>query len=165
MRRPIGVTVAALIMGLLVVPELVWALFLLFSMTRAGIDFSGQRTGWLDWPNLAEMLAALALVGWSGATAGGLLHMSPWARRSAVWIGGVFLMIGISLNVQYLWESIHATVQQASTSVAAYLGFDLARSSSVWVSLSFLILGTWWLVYFRLTSVRFSFIEAALRPE
>jgi hypothetical protein len=168
MKRPIGLVLSAIVLTLA-------ALFLLLSsalMAFAGLFAQNQPTISAA-PHVALFLmlaisifyAALAV--WAILTVIGILRLRPWARYSILIIGGGLAAIGVfgavgTLLSRSMIPNIHAQQPTASDPHIA----SIVLAVILGINLLIATVGTWWLVYFTLPSVRaiFSSPDLLLQP-
>ncbi|MGB9145557.1 MAG: hypothetical protein WCC14_07035 [Acidobacteriaceae bacterium] len=158
MRRPVGVIIAAILLGAI-------ALFGIVGETAAlGLTFFYHSPLIPNLPFIRPfmvvtngvLLLFFLLCAW---TVAGLFRMRGWARISTATIGGVVAFFSLLTGVAVLWAGrftqylppgpSSGTVQTVLSMVAGFY-FVVA------------LVGIWWLVYFNLASVRMAF--AASRP-
>lgn len=158
MRRPVGVIIAAIILGLIAL---------------MGICVEGVALGVAIFyhspviPNLPFVRPVMVLASGMGLlfflfcawTVVGLFRMRGWARIATAVIGGVVCFFSLLNAGAMLWVSrfAHLLPPGPSSNVVSMVLVGL-------VAFYFLIalVGVWWLVYFNLASVRAAF--AASRP-
>ncbi|MGB9030030.1 MAG: hypothetical protein WCC27_07925 [Acidobacteriaceae bacterium] len=155
MRRPAGVVVAAVVLGLM-------ALMGIFgSLGSMAITIFMQ--GGPTMPAVPGMRAVMVLTTglmfcfslFCGWTVVGLFRMQRWARYSILALGGLeFLFCALLSGVMILVRNTPppATAETASPIALQSMFLGLAAVYGV-----FSLIGAWWLVYFNLASVRAAF--------
>ena len=147
MRRPLGVILAGIVLGLIALvgtlTELVslWAAIFMHTPGVAvglrGIMITGTLV----------QLVCLVACGW---TAVGLFRLSRWARIATIVIGAVMAFfaalsgVGILLMRKGAVLPTGPAAPQVQTVLAAFAAFCFLLS----------LIGVWWLIYFNLGSVR-----------
>lgn len=158
MRRPVGVILAAIILGVI-------ALFGIFGETAAlGLAFFYHSPLIPNLPFIRPLMVVsnglvLLFFLFCAWTVVGLFRMRGWARISIAVIGGVIAFFSLMMGAVMLWAgrfTQYLPPGQSSGMVQTVL--------SMMAGFYFLIalVGIWWLVYFNRRRVRDAF--AAFRP-
>jgi hypothetical protein len=164
MKRPIGVILSAIVLGLA-------ALFLLLMaalMAFAG-HFARHRLSTTASPHLAILFilgisvfyAILAV--WAILTVIGILRLRSWARYSILVIGGGLAGIGTLMALgTVLTRTMFATTMPPRSPAPNphIMAVIFAVSIAIYVLIA--ITGIWWLVYFNLRTTREFFLDPSL---
>jgi len=163
MKRPIGLILSAIVLGLATL-----LLLLMTALTAFAAIFSGRQPSiatsphWVIYLMLAVSIFYAALAVWGILTVIGILRLRSWARYSILIIGGglaVFNVIAIFGTL--LSRTMLPTLQAQQPAV------DPNIMSIVFVVLTVIYLlvamiGIWWLIYFNLRSIRELFSNPAM---
>ena len=158
-RRPVGVTIAAILLGLLACVVFLLASFMLAAVVHRSptVHFSATATAMkvstMVMLFVASSLAMFVVVG--------LFRMRRWARFGilifgalmAVWYGVLAIRVGAA--------SVSHPTLSVDSSPSAMTQFALALIER---HLLMTLIGVWWLVYFNLPRVRQVFAVRALGP-
>lgn len=158
MRRPAGVMIAAVMLGLMTAFGLLGCVFAALGM------FLGAAMPQMAGVRVAMTASELLMLAWflfCGWTVVGLVRMQKWARYAAMAIGGcVALFSGIASVGLYL---VRDNVPPPATPSPVPMNLIFAGIAGFYGLLA--LLGGWWLVYFNLRGVRAAFAgEAASEP-
>ena len=163
-RRPAGVILSAIVLGLAAA-----FLLLMAAVTLFGLLMKGHLPPMATAPGIApppmifvEVSVALVscfyftLAGWAIATLVGLIRMRPWARISIMVIGGGLAVMGLMFAlVSFALPTMMRTMPMPPNGSPAMLrGVFIGMAV---VSLLVAALGVTWLVYFALRSTREAF--------
>lgn len=169
MRRPVGVTVAALILGLMALfGLLVIALSFaeMFLMDSPALhEAAGTRTTMAGFDLISACFFVFCL--W---TVVGLFRLRRWARYSVVVIGAALFLLSLAISALLL--VVRRFIPAAPPAKMSAAQFHLASGLLIFIAvvyLAFALIGLWWVIYFNLKSVRRAFaaakIGAILREE
>jgi hypothetical protein len=173
MKRPIGLILAIIVLGMAALGQLLFAAFMLFVSFVAKHDSSGPYTpntpgapfnpAIMAYVFLGFALFVVLLAIWAITTAIGLLRLRNWARISILIIGGGMVFLGslstVGLIFTWIIQSrlpppphLSHTMQMATFSImSAFYIFILA-------------IGVWWLVYFTRATTRSLFVRPLSHP-
>jgi hypothetical protein len=164
MRRPAGVVVAAVVLGLMALIAILCTLGSLVAsiFVHPPMTIPGFRVIMVTFN-----LVALAIFGFCGWTVVGLFKMRRWARIAVVVIGGVDFFFCAVAGIGMLAARKLFPVMPPPPAGMAQPGVDLSALPMVFEAIAafyfFLaLIGVWWLVYFNLPSVRAAFSGANL---
>ena len=153
MRKPAGVIVAAVILGIIALLGLFVAMVAIGAIVLAHNPIV-RNAPEVRAAGAAVMALILVFFAWCAWTVIGLLRMRPWARISAVIVGGIIFVFCAVGGVGLLLARglapaipLGATGIQAQTLILEVAGFYFLAS----------LIGLWWIVYFNLASVRAAF--------
>jgi len=163
-RRPVGVILSAIVLGLGAVFQLLSAAVTLFGALMMGhLPPTPSAPGVAPPPMIFVKVSValvscfyLALAGWAIATLVGLIRMRPWARISIMVIGGGLTAMGLMFAlVSFALPTMMRTMPMPPNGSPAMLrGVFIGMAV---VSLLVAALGVTWLVYFALRSTREAF--------
>lgn len=164
MRRPAGVVVAAVILGLM---ALVATLGTLVSLVASVVMHPPVTVPGFRFIMVVFNLVALGLFGFCGWTVVGLFKMRRWSRVAIVVIGGLDFFFCSVAGVGMLAARKLVPAIPPPPAGMAQPGLDLSALPMVFDAIAafyfFLaLIGVWWLVYFNLPSVRAAFSGAGL---
>lgn len=164
-RRPAGVVLSAVILGLAALLQLLMAAVTLFSAIAIGrhSDITLTAPG-VTPPPPGFLAAAIALMAcfylvlavWAIATLAGLLRMKPWARISIMIIGGGLAFVGLmsALSCFAAPMLLQTAPMPPGTNPAVLHGVFLIVAV---FSLLIAALGVAWIIYFALRRTREAF--------
>jgi hypothetical protein len=174
MKRPVGVILTSIVLGLCAGIQLLMALSMLvitFGMSHlpappldsssypSGYPPAPEMAGFINGVVVAEGVFFLLLAAWAIATLVGLVRLRNWARYSVVVIGGCLVALG---GVGVLGLVMFALFMPASglpTNLPPHtMQFILVFEGFLFALMA--ALGVWWLVYFNLRSVKEFFLPA-----
>jgi hypothetical protein len=158
MRRPAGVTVAAVVLGLMTLMGVLGVMLsLAASMLLPHLPVSGVQFRALL---VCSNLLALAFFVYCAWTVIDLFRLRRWARISAIVIGSLLFLVSLLAGLAILAARRFASLipQSGPTPV------DVTQIFVVMAAFYFLIalIGLWWIVYFSLPSVRSAFVSPTL---
>jgi hypothetical protein len=163
-RRPVGVVLSAIVLGVAAAFLLLLAASTLFSLLMLGhLPPTATAPGVVPpSPVFVEVSVALvgcfhlALAGWAIATLVGLVRMKPWGRISIMVIGGGLAVMGLMFAlVSFALPTMMRTMPMPPNGSPAMLrGIFIGMAV---VSLLIAALGVTWIVYFALRSTRNAF--------
>ena len=162
-RRPVGVILAAIVLGLASLFLLVMAALTLLGAligAHAPVNPGGQPApaGLIVGISVATAFFYTALAGWAITTLVGLVRLRPWSRISIMIIGGGTVVIGLFSACLFLaMPTLMASMPMPQNASA-----DPHLLRTVFFSIAFACLlvssiGVWWLVYFSLHRIREAF--------
>ena len=172
MKRPVGVTVSAV---LLLLGSLVLTLFAVLAVVGGAIGTSQPhgagapampQPGFLMAVMIGEAALILAMAVWGFITFTGLLRMRPWARISMLVIGGgqallagptsiiMFALVFVPFPLPPSPDAAHAEMAQAFVKYF-FAGFALVAALHA-------ALGVWWVVYFARKKMAAAFASAGV---
>lgn len=160
MRRPVGVILAAVVLGCIALFGILGCLLTLAVTFFLHNPIIQQAPGVRTIVGVLEC-AMLVFFLWCVWTVVGLFRMKLWARLSIIVIGGiVFVLSALAALGTFLARGFAPPLPAGSAPVnmqAVFIGVALFYFC---VSL----IGVWWLVYFNLPSVRAAFAPARVLP-
>lgn len=163
MRRPAGVIVAAIVLGLMALMGIFWSLVSLV------VSFLVQNPAMPPVPGMRAVMAVtmvlmLCFFLYCGWTVVGLFRMRPWARYSILVIGGLEFSFSLLLcAAMILMRNMPPPMPPGGPpSPIGYHAIFLGMA--LFYGLLGLI-GLWWLVYFNLPSVRAAFTASVSAAE
>ena len=168
MKRPIGLILAVIVLGLTATLALLTAAGMAFSaatLASHGLAMPASPAG--PPPPSAHLTAIvfgvtaivfLLFAAFAIATVVGLLGLRNWARYAVLSIGGLLAFVGFSsLAALAMLPSILAASQPPAAALTPTMMHGvLAIGGLIYGSIA--ALGTWWLVYFNLRSVKAYFL-------
>jgi hypothetical protein len=164
MRRPAGVVVAAVVLGLMAVLAILGTIVSLVAsmVIHPPVTIPGFRV-----IMVVFNLVALGIFGFCGWTVAGLFKMRRWARIAIVVIGGLEFAVCAVAGFGVLAVRHLVPVVPPPPPGMAQPGLDLSAVPmiiEVMAAFYFFLalIGVWWLVYFNLPSVRAAFSGANL---
>jgi hypothetical protein len=163
MKRPIGIILSAIVLGLAALSLLLLTALMIF----AGL-FASHQPSTAATPHAVMFLmlgvsvfyAILAV--WAILTVIGILRLRQWARYSILVIGGGLAGIGILLALGTVFSrTLFSTMPHRGPApdphiMAAVFAFVIA------LYILIAIIGIWWLVYFNLRTTRELFLDPSL---
>jgi hypothetical protein len=159
MKRPVGLILSASVLSLAAIFQLLMTALMAFASV-----FATHQPGTAAMPHfvtyfmLAISVLYAALAVWAILTVIGILRLRPWARYSILIIGGGLAVMGVLGTLGTLVSRATVKAQQPTADPRV-----LAIVLMVMVAMGLLIaaVGTWWLIYFNLRSIRDLFRSAA----
>jgi len=156
MRRPAGVTIAAVLLGIVAaVGILCTASGLVFAIFTHNRILPNAFRPYVVFTNAIGLCFFL----WCGWTVVDLFRMRPWARISAAVIGVLVIVFSAVAGGGVLAARRYAGAIPAGAST-----LDVS-SVMTWIAISYFVLaaiGLWWVIYFNLAGVRAAFGAAQL---
>lgn len=150
MRRPAGVTAAAVVLGLMTAMGLLGCVFAVLGIFLAPPVPSVANVRIIMAATDLLMLAWCLFCAW---TVVGLFRMQRWARYAILVIGGcVAAFSGIAAAGMLL---VRNTIPPPAPPSPVPMNVIFAGIAGVYASIA--LVGVWWLVYFNLRSVRAAF--------
>jgi len=170
-KRPIGVVLSAIALGLISLFLLISAMGTVFSAAVVGHMPPTATAPSVPPPPPALMMAVMATIGcgylllaaWAISTLVGLVRMKSWARISIMIIGGGLTFIGLigALSTAALPVILQSTPMPPNANPAMlHIMFAVMAISSLLIA----TLGIFWLVYFALRRTREAFALASTQP-
>ncbi len=165
MRRPVGVILSCIVLGLAALLLLLNAAGSFFSILLVG-HLSGTPSGPPPMPAVTAVvfvflgLVYLVLAAWAITTIVGLVNMRNWARYSVIVIGAGVALIGFLGAV----GMIAGRASMGSAPLPPGQNPEVLRVVMVFIALFCLAIaavGIWWVVYFSLRSTSEAFALAA----
>ncbi len=158
MRRPAGVIIAAVILGLMAVGGIFGGLVSvgvsIFMQMPTNAAMPGERGVMIATTGL--MLCFFLFCAW---TVVGLLQMRVWARYSILVLGGLlFLVSAVACIAMIFMRNVIPMPPTAAPSPVNFQGLFIGFLLAFYGSFS--LVGAWWLVYFNLAPVRAAFSGA-----
>lgn len=158
MRRPVGVILAAVVLGLMALMGIFGGLISvatsIFIQNSPAIPSVPGMRGIMIVTALL-MLCFFLFCGW---TVVGLVRMRTWARYSIVVIGGLeFLFCALLSGLMILMRNTPLPVPAGTAAPVNFQSVFLGLGA-IYGFLS--LIGAWWLVYFNLAPVREAFVAA-----
>jgi len=168
-RRPVGVTLSAIVLGLAAA-----MLCLLAGFSVLGTFIVRHTPMTIEAPGVPpspsfmlgviafSVVLYLALAIWAIVTVVGLFRMRNWARISIMVIGGGIALIGLfSTLVSAAMPAMMKSVPMPPNTDPAMMRGIFLFMAIVWLVIA--SIGIWWLVYFALRRTREAFAHAALQ--
>ena len=175
--RPIGLILAAILLGLITLSIFASGAFTLLAavvMPQGTLAANPSATSAASSPHILRMLlAAVAVVellvaGWGIFTVVGIIRLRNWARYSILVIGGLLAFAGITSAAGLaLLPSIMDQVNRTQPSQQAALPPHLMQGMLIGLGLFYTVvagIGVWWLVYFNLRTVKSYFLPQYVQP-
>lgn len=169
MRRPVGVVLSAIVLGLAAA-----MLCLMAGLSALGAAIVQHTPMTIEAPGVPQsssfmlgvmafsVLLYLALAVWAIVTVVGLFRMRNWARISIMVIGGGIALIGLfSTLVSAAMPAMMKSVPMPPNTNPAVMRGTFIFMAIVWLVIA--AIGIWWLVYFALRPTREAFAQAALQ--
>lgn len=158
MRRPAGVTVAAVVLGLMT------AFGMLGSVGSLVMSVLGMNSAIPLAPGVRAMMVVstgmlLLFCLFCAWTVVGLFRMERWARYSILVIGGLEFCFAALTGVVMILIRNSVPVPPAAGTSPASIEAVMVGMGAFYAFLS--LIGLWWLVYFNLAHVRAAFAGAA----
>ena len=173
MKRPLGLTLASVVLGMAALGQLLFAAFILFVSFVVKHDSSGPYTAntpgapftpaIMGYVFLGTALFIALLACWAITTIVGLLRLRNWARISILVIGGGLVFFGgfsiFGLIATWLIQSKLPPPPHLSHSI------QLATFTVMGTFYAFIAaIGVWWLVYFNRATTRSLFVRPSPYP-
>ena len=165
-RRPVGVILSAIVLGLAAAFLLLMGAVTLFSLMMMGHLPPTPTAPGVPPPSMIFVKVSIALVsccylalaGWAIATLVGLVRMRPWARISIIVIGSGLAAMGL------MFALVSAALPTMMSSMPMPPNGNPAMLRAVFlgmavVSLLVATVGVTWIVYFALRSTREAFVN------
>lgn len=161
MRRPAGVIVAAVVLGIVALFGILGAALVMGATVLAHNPIIQNAPMVRTSVGLFGALVIVFFI-WCGWTVTGLLRMRSWARVSMVVIGGIIFLVCATLGgALLLARGLAPAIPLGSSGLQVQ---TVIVATSVFYFLCSLI-GVWWLVYFNLGPVRSAFaLRDAAQP-
>jgi hypothetical protein len=155
MKRPIGLILSAIVLGLIALFLLLIAALMAFSGTFAAHQpaFAASRH-FILYLMLAIGAFYAVLTVWAILTVIGILRLRQWGRYSILIIGGGLAAFNLVTAVfTILSRTVLSGLTPQQPAVDPHITF-LVTAFMVGINLLFAAVGIWWLIYFNLRSTR-----------
>jgi hypothetical protein len=175
MKRPVGVILASIVLGLIAAAQLLFAALMAFSaytIGHHGLGIYPPPGSAAATPPPAVLIASISLAfslflvllaAWAIVTIVGLVRLRNWARYSVLVIGGCMAALGL-LSVCGIILVAAVSAQAAPTP-----GVPTHVMQAIWLITALFYaaiaaVGIWWLTYFNLRSVKTFFTPNPYAP-
>jgi hypothetical protein len=161
-RRPVGVTAAAIVLGLLASVAFLVACFTLrVVLLRPHIFQSAIYSAWVCELQVGMMVVFFLLSSVAACVVIGLFRMKRWARLGILILGGYLAVFYGAVAIGLVFASNFYWTHSPLGSHAAMIHFVIVRVCQLLLMAS---IGLWWLVYFNLPRIRKLFVARGLEP-
>jgi hypothetical protein len=176
MKRPLGVVLTSVVLGLFAAIQLLCAVLVVFAgfaLSRAGaVPASPAYPAGVAPPSAGFIAGIMAGIGlfyvllalWAVVTIVGLIRMRNWGRYSVLVIGGCLAALGLmSLLGIVIIAAVAPSLPGMPPSASPHLMQGILIFEGVILS-GIAAIGVWWLVYFNLPTTKAAFVAPMPPP-
>ena len=170
MKRPVGVTLASILLGLFASIALLLAAgtaFLAASLAHHGVappTGPALPSSFFSWILVLEALVTAAFAGWAIATLIGLLRLRNWARLSILVIGAIIVFLAVCGVLGAAFGYVAQAALPPDPRLPPHL-FAITFAVMAAINAAIAGLGAWWLIYFTRPRLRELFKPSGLHPD